>query len=68
MVYYKINEFAKMIQISPNTLRTWGDKGILAPHHRTPTGIRFYSEEQVTKYFNGDYNKRESNHEVEEVL
>lgn len=56
--YYRISEFADEIGISPVTLRVWERKGILVPHHRSPSGYRFYSEEQLYQYLNGDFNKK----------
>lgn len=55
MRFYKTGEFAKIIGISSVTLRKWEATGKLIPHHRSPTGYRYYSDEQVEKFFNNGY-------------
>ena len=50
MGYYKISEFASLIGVSSTTLRSWETKGWLVPHHRSPSGYRFYSEGQLQHY------------------
>jgi DNA-binding transcriptional MerR regulator len=35
------------------TLRRWELQGILKPHHKSPTGYRYYSEEQLKNYIAG---------------
>ena len=41
-----------MIGISSSTLRNWERDGILMPHHKTPTGYRYYSEDQLKEILN----------------
>lgn len=53
MEFYKIGEFAKRIGVSCVTLRTWDEKGLLVPHHVSPSGYRYYSEDQVKEYLSG---------------
>ena len=53
MKFYKAGEFARLIGITSVTLRKWDERGLLKPHHRSPTGYRFYSEEQLVSYLNG---------------
>lgn len=53
--FYKTGEFAKIIGISSVTLRKWEATGKLIPHHRSPTGYRYYSDEQLIKFFNSEY-------------
>ena len=48
--YYKISEFSKLIGVATVTLRRWELQGILRPHHKSPTGYRYYSEEQLKEY------------------
>lgn len=55
MRFYKTGEFAKIIGISSVTLRKWEATGKLVPHHRSPTGYRYYSDEQLIKFFNSEY-------------
>lgn len=54
MKFYKAGEFADLIGITSVTLRNWDTRGWLKPHHRSPTGYRYYSEEQLQKYYNGE--------------
>ena len=49
---YKIGEFAKMIGVSPWTLRYWDKKGILVSK-RTITGMRYYTDEDFRKVEEG---------------
>lgn len=48
--FYTIDEFAKRIQVSQNTLRNWDKRGLLIPHHRTEGNHRVYSELQAVHY------------------
>ena len=48
--FYNVSEFAKRIGVSQSSLRNWDRTGFLTPHHKTPGGHRFYSEEQAVKY------------------
>lgn len=51
--FYRTGEFARRIGVTPVTLREWERRGILLPHHRSPTGYRYYSANQVDDYFAG---------------
>lgn len=57
MQFYKINEFSKLIGVSACTLREYEQKGLLIPHHRGVNGYRYYSQEQVDNYLNGELTK-----------
>lgn len=59
MRFYTIGEFAQQIGVSSGTLRRWEQCGKLLPHHRTPTGYRVYSSEQVEKYLNGSLEEKD---------
>lgn len=50
--FMTVDEFAKKIGVHPQTVRSWDKSGVLIPHHKTPSGRRLYSEEQVIEYFN----------------
>lgn len=50
--FLTVAEFASRIGVHPQTVRQWDENDILKPHHRTPSGRRLYTEEQVTEYFN----------------
>ena len=50
--FLTVDEFAKRIGVHAQTVRQWDKTGVLLPHHKTPSGRRLYSEEQVADYFN----------------
>ena len=47
MKYYTINKFAKIIGVTPQTLRNGDRSGRLHPHHTSTNVYRYYSEEQL---------------------
>lgn len=49
--FLTVDEFAKRIGVHPQTVRQWDKTGVLLPHHKTPSGRRLYSEQQVEEYF-----------------
>ena len=49
--FLTVDEFAKRIGVHPQTVRQWDKTGVLIPHHKTPSGRRLYSPEQVEEYF-----------------
>lgn len=49
MKYYSIREFSKIIGVSSQTLRNWDKNDKLKPHHRSPNGYRYYSQEQLNQ-------------------
>lgn len=51
MKFLRIKEFAEQIGVSEATLRRWDKTEKLKPHHRTPSGYRMYTKEQVDNYF-----------------
>lgn len=48
--FYTISAFARLIGVSPSTLREYDKSGTLVPHHRSPHGYRYYSEEQYQAF------------------
>ncbi|MDP4179148.1 MAG: IS607 family transposase [Bacillota bacterium] len=50
MEYYSIGKFSKLIGKNAQTLREWDKKGELKPHHVTPSGYRYYSQEQLNHF------------------
>ena len=50
--YYSINKFAKILGITPQTLRNWDAKDKLHPHHTSSNGYRYYSQEQLNQVMN----------------
>lgn len=57
--FYKISEFSKLIGVSTVTLRSWERRGWLLPHHKSPSGYRYYSKEQVDEYLKNGICKKE---------
>jgi len=54
---YRLNEFAKLIAKTTNTLQRWDREGILKAH-RTPTNRRFYTHDQLSQILGVKENKR----------
>lgn len=52
--FYKISEFARLIGVTAVTLRSWDEKGLLRPHHISPSGYRYYSSTQLQDYLSGN--------------
>lgn len=48
--FLTVSAFAEEIGIHPDTVREWDNKGILKAHHKSQSGRRFYTQEQVDKY------------------
>lgn len=46
-------QFAKAVGVCKNTIVNWERKGWLVPHHISPSGRRFYTEEQVEQIIRG---------------
>lgn len=42
-----VSEAAAIFKVTPHTIRSWDNKGILKPDYISPTGRRFYSKEKV---------------------
>lgn len=53
---YSVTEFAELIKVNPNTLRSWDKKDILKPSMVMPDGKRMYTYEQSLKFIR-EYNK-----------
>ena len=49
---YSIGKTAKILGVTPNTLRTWDRNGTFKPDKVTESGTRYYSEQQINKYMN----------------
>lgn len=49
--YLMTDQFAKRIGVHPQTVRQWIKKGLIEPHHKTPSGRCLFTEEQVEEYF-----------------
>lgn len=48
-------DFAEKVGVTPQTVREWDRRGIVVPMHRSITGIRHYTQEQVDVYLAGQY-------------
>ena len=55
--FYKISEFAEKVGVTAVTLRNWERKGLLLPHHVSPTGYRYYTDKQLEDLLNGKKTK-----------
>lgn len=62
MIFYTTSEFARLIGVTKNTLVNWETHKWLLPHHKTPSGRRFYSEEQLEDFFAGKLGRKAGNH------
>ena len=47
-----IGEVAKMLEVTPETLRNWEKTEKFVPYLRTESGQRRYSQEQVEEFLN----------------
>lgn len=45
------DQFAERINVHPQTVRTWVKKGLISPHHKTPSGRSVFTLVQVEEYF-----------------
>lgn len=59
--FLSVSQFAKLVGVHPQTVRSWDVKGEVKPHHRTFGGKRFYSKEQVNELFESSCIKEGSN-------
>lgn len=63
-IYLSIHKVAKIIGVTPQTLRQWDSTGYFVPEQRRSNGYRYYSKEQVDKFveqFNTVKNKNRIN-------
>ena len=47
--YYTINQFSKILGVTPQTFRNWDRSGKLPPHYTSGNGYRYYSSEQLNQ-------------------
>lgn len=52
MKYLKTSEFAERVGVTRQTVINWSKTGKFKEHHKSPSGIRFYTEEQVEEIIN----------------
>lgn len=48
-----VKEVADIFEVTPQTIRMWDFKGIIKADRVSPTGRRFYSEEQIDRVLKG---------------
>ena len=60
MISYKPKRVAEMFGVTVKTLQRWDRDGILKAH-RTPTGRRFYTGEQLQEYMDKVQSKKGCN-------
>lgn len=58
--YLNSSEFAARVGVTTQTVRLWDRKNRLKPHHRSPGGIRWYTEAQVAAYLSSQHSCRPS--------
>nr|WP_245570870.1 MerR family transcriptional regulator [Anaerovorax odorimutans] len=52
MKCYSINEFSKILGVTPQTLKNWDKANKLNPHHTSNNGYIYYSHEQLNQVMN----------------
>lgn len=50
MGYKSIGETAEALGVSAQTLRNWDRAGKFVPHHKTPSGTRYYTADQIDAF------------------
>ena len=65
--HFTISDVAKLLEISPSTLRQWENMGLMKPA-RTPGGYRTYSSEQVDRLKYIQRLRTEKNLNMEAIL
>ena len=55
-----VKEVADIFEVTPNTIRNWDLRGIIKADRTTPTGRKFYSEEQIERLLRGEKYDREN--------
>lgn len=60
MEYLKVSEFAKVVGVTSVTIRDWEKRGWLIPHHKSPSGYRYYTREQADEFINSGRKRHKS--------
>lgn len=50
---YTTPQFAKKIGVHPQTIRNWEKNNILKPAVISPSGRKYYTQDQVNNYLHG---------------
>lgn len=48
-----VKEVSELFEVTPQTIRVWDLKGYIKADRVSPTGRRFYSEEQIDRILKG---------------
>lgn len=56
----KVKDVARLFEVSDQTVRNWDIKGFIKADKVTPTGHKFYSEEQIYALYKKGINSAES--------
>ena len=57
MKFYSIQEVTKILNVTAQTLRNWDKTGKLIPNHKTVSGYRYYTEEQIEQLLGSNTTK-----------
>ena len=52
MKYYTVREMTEILGVTAQTLRNWDRLGKLKPHHTSPSGYRYYAEDDLNQLLN----------------
>lgn len=58
MKYYTIHEMTEILGVTAQTLRNWDKSRKLKPHHTSPNGYRYYSEDDLNQILNKPVKKQ----------
>ena len=58
MKYYTIHEMTEILGVTAQTLRNWDRTGKSKPHHTSPNGYRYYSEDNLNQILNKPVKKQ----------
>ena len=58
MKYYTIHEMTEILGVTAQTLRNWDKSGKWKPHHTSPNGYRYDSEDDINQIRNQPVKKQ----------
>lgn len=58
MKYYTIHEMTEILGVTAQTLRNWDKSGKWKPHHTSPNGYRYDSEDDINQILNKPVKKQ----------
>lgn len=62
--YYTSSEFARLVGVTKTTIVNWEHHCWLLPHHVSPSGRRFYSQQQLEDYYNNKLGRKVGDNHV----